>query len=146
MKDAFIVGEEIILGAPWRIWIDQNLHDKIKPEVPEGWLSVDAAATALGMSHTDRIAQRPTQRTHSRPRQPRTRKGLHIQETRTTWTLRHTPFGATRDLVDQPELLVSLRGPAGVRIVRGGEPQPAGRDAVLLPPVCTHSLRLTHPH
>lgn len=50
MKDGFIVGEQITPGAPWRIRIDQTLRDKIKPEVPDGWLSLDEAATALGVA------------------------------------------------------------------------------------------------
>ena len=50
MKDGFIVGEQMTDGAPWRIRIDQALRDKIRPEVPDGWLALDEAATALGVS------------------------------------------------------------------------------------------------
>jgi excisionase family DNA binding protein len=50
MREGFIVGEQITPGAPWRIRIDQALRDRIQPEVPEGWLSLDDAAKALGVA------------------------------------------------------------------------------------------------
>ena len=42
--------EQITPGAPWRIRIDQPLRDRIRPEVPDGWLGLDEAATALGLA------------------------------------------------------------------------------------------------
>jgi excisionase family DNA binding protein len=48
IRDGFITAEQITPGAPWRIRIDQALRDRIKPEAPEGWLSLDEAAKALG--------------------------------------------------------------------------------------------------
>jgi DNA invertase Pin-like site-specific DNA recombinase len=50
LRDGFIVGEQLTPGAPWRIRIDQALRDQIRPEVPNGWLSLDDAATALGVA------------------------------------------------------------------------------------------------
>ena len=45
LRDGFIIGEQLTPGAPWRIRIDQQLRDRIRPEVPEGWLSLDEAAS-----------------------------------------------------------------------------------------------------
>jgi len=42
--------EQITPGGPWRIRIDQPLRDRIRPEVPDGWLGLDEAATALGLA------------------------------------------------------------------------------------------------
>jgi predicted DNA-binding transcriptional regulator AlpA len=50
LRDGFITGEQIAPGAPWQIRIDQALRDKIRPEVPDGWLPLDAAAKALGIA------------------------------------------------------------------------------------------------
>ncbi|MGW3068760.1 recombinase family protein [Streptomyces sp. NPDC001130] len=50
MKDGFIHGEQITPGAPWRIRIDQALRDKVRPEVPDGWLGLDEAAKVLGVA------------------------------------------------------------------------------------------------
>jgi DNA invertase Pin-like site-specific DNA recombinase len=50
LRDGFIVGEQLTPGAPWRIRIDQQLLAKIRPEVPDGWLTLDQAANALGIA------------------------------------------------------------------------------------------------
>lgn len=50
LRDGFIVGEQLTPGAPWRIRIDQKLRDRIRPDVPEGWLPLDDAANALGVA------------------------------------------------------------------------------------------------
>jgi len=50
LRDGFITGEQLTPGAPWRIRIDQRLRDRIQPDVPDGWLSLDAAAKVLGVA------------------------------------------------------------------------------------------------
>jgi len=50
LREGFVVGEQLTPGAPWRIRIDQALRDHIRPEAPEGWLSLDQAAEALGVA------------------------------------------------------------------------------------------------
>jgi excisionase family DNA binding protein len=50
LRDGFLVGEQLTPAAPWRIRIDQQLLDKIKPEVPDGWLTLAQAAKALGVA------------------------------------------------------------------------------------------------
>ena len=50
LRERFITGEQIVPAAPWRIHIDQALRDKIQSQAPDGWLPVDQAAKALGLS------------------------------------------------------------------------------------------------
>lgn len=49
---ALLTGEQIVPAAPWHIRIDQALRDKIQSQAPDGWLPVDQAAKALGLSRT----------------------------------------------------------------------------------------------
>ena len=79
IRDGFITAEQITPGAPWRIRIDQALRDRIQPEVPEGWLSLDEAAKALGVARQTvlhKVQRGELQAVHvNRGR----RKGLRIQ-------------------------------------------------------------------
>ena len=50
LRDGFIIGEQLTPGAPWRIRIDQALKAKIRPDVPEGWLTLAQAAKVLGVA------------------------------------------------------------------------------------------------
>ena len=50
LRDGFLTGEQLTPGAPWRIRIDQQLRDRIRPEIPDGWLSLDDAAAALAVA------------------------------------------------------------------------------------------------
>jgi DNA invertase Pin-like site-specific DNA recombinase len=50
LRDGFVIGEQLTPGAPWRIRVDKTLRDRIRPEVPEGWLALDEAAKALGVA------------------------------------------------------------------------------------------------
>jgi predicted DNA-binding transcriptional regulator AlpA len=50
LRDGFITGEQLTPGAPWQIRIDQALRERIQPDVPDGWLSLAAAAQALGVA------------------------------------------------------------------------------------------------
>ena len=52
LREGFITGEQIVPAAPWHIRIDQALRDKIRSQAPDGWLPVDQAAKALGLSRT----------------------------------------------------------------------------------------------
>ncbi len=52
LREGFITGEQIVPAAPWHIRIDQALRDKIQSQAPDGWLPVDQAAKALGLSRT----------------------------------------------------------------------------------------------
>ena len=50
LRAGFITGEQLTPGAPWRIRIDQQLRQRIQPDVPDGWLPLDQAAKTLGMA------------------------------------------------------------------------------------------------
>lgn len=50
LRDGFITGEQLTPAAPWRIRLDQALRDRLRPDVPDGWLPLDAAARALGIA------------------------------------------------------------------------------------------------
>jgi DNA invertase Pin-like site-specific DNA recombinase len=79
LREGFITGEQMTPGAPWQIRIDQPLRDKIRPEVPDGWLALDAAAQALGVARQTvlhKVQRGELQAVHvNRGR----RKGLRIQ-------------------------------------------------------------------
>jgi excisionase family DNA binding protein len=79
IRDGFITAEQITPGAPWRIRIDQALRDRIRPEVPEGWLGLDEAAMTLGVTRQTvlhKVQRGELQAVHvNRGR----RKGLRIQ-------------------------------------------------------------------
>jgi DNA invertase Pin-like site-specific DNA recombinase len=79
LREGFITGEQITPGAPWQIRIDQALRDKIRPEVPDGWLPLDAAAKTLGIARQTvlhKVQRGELQAVHvNRGR----RKGLRIQ-------------------------------------------------------------------
>ena len=50
LTDGLLTGEQLTPGAPWRIRIDQTVRDRLRPEVPEGWLRLADAAKALGVA------------------------------------------------------------------------------------------------
>jgi predicted DNA-binding transcriptional regulator AlpA len=79
IRDGFVTAEQITPGAPWRIRIDQALRNRIQPEVPDGWLGLNEAATALGIARQTvlhKVQRGELQAVHvNRGR----RKGLRIQ-------------------------------------------------------------------
>jgi DNA invertase Pin-like site-specific DNA recombinase len=79
LRDGFITGEQMTPGAPWQIRIDQDLRDKIRPGVPDGWLPLDAAAKALGIARQTvlhKVQRGELQAVHVNSGR---RKGLRIQ-------------------------------------------------------------------
>lgn len=50
LADGFITGEQLTPGGPWHIRINDQLRRHIVAEVPDGWLSLDQAARALGVA------------------------------------------------------------------------------------------------
>lgn len=50
LREGFIVGEQLTPGAPWRIRVDDALRAKVLPDPPDGWLSLNEAAKALGVA------------------------------------------------------------------------------------------------
>jgi DNA invertase Pin-like site-specific DNA recombinase len=49
LRDGFIKGEQPTRGAPWRIRLNAALRAKVAEDAPDGWLSLDDAARALGV-------------------------------------------------------------------------------------------------
>jgi DNA invertase Pin-like site-specific DNA recombinase/predicted DNA-binding transcriptional regulator AlpA len=50
LREGFITGEQLTPAAPWQIRVDQALHDRLRPDVPDGWLPLNQAASALGIA------------------------------------------------------------------------------------------------
>jgi excisionase family DNA binding protein len=79
LRDGFITGEQLTAGAPWRIWIDQAVRDKIVPAVPDGWVGLDEAASILGVARQTvlhKVQRGDLQAVHVNRGQ---RKGLRIK-------------------------------------------------------------------
>ena len=50
LNDGFVAGEQITPGAPWRIRITDELRGMLVDDAPEGWVAVQYATRALGVS------------------------------------------------------------------------------------------------
>jgi excisionase family DNA binding protein len=50
LREGFITGQQLTPGAPWRIRLDQEIRDRVRPQASEGWLSLDQAAKTLGLA------------------------------------------------------------------------------------------------
>ena len=50
LNDGFVAGEQITPGAPWRIRITDELRGMRIDDAPEGWVAVQYATRALGVS------------------------------------------------------------------------------------------------
>jgi DNA invertase Pin-like site-specific DNA recombinase len=79
LRDGFIAGEQPTPGAPWRIRLNDALRAKIAEDAPDGWLSLDHAARALGVARQTvlhRVQRGELAAVHVRRGK---RKGLRIQ-------------------------------------------------------------------
>lgn len=50
LKEGFLVGEQVVPSAPWRIRLGASVALKVAGRAPKGWLPPKAAAKALGVS------------------------------------------------------------------------------------------------
>jgi DNA invertase Pin-like site-specific DNA recombinase len=50
LNDGFVAGEQITPGAPWRIRLTDELRGMLVDDAPDGWLAVQYATRALGIS------------------------------------------------------------------------------------------------
>jgi DNA invertase Pin-like site-specific DNA recombinase/uncharacterized protein YndB with AHSA1/START domain len=50
LNDGFVAGEQITPGAPWQIRITDELRGMLVDDTPEGWVAVQYATRALGLS------------------------------------------------------------------------------------------------
>ena len=88
LRDGFITGEQLTSGAPWRIRVDQALRDRIRPDVPDGWLPLDQAAKVARNRPADRVAQGPARPAQRRLRHHRTpQRPAYPGRTRSAWTV-----------------------------------------------------------
>ena len=79
LRDGYITGEQPTLGAPWRIRLCPDLRAKVAEDAPDGWLSLDDAARALGVVRQTvlhRVQRGELAAVHVRRGK---RKGLRIQ-------------------------------------------------------------------
>ncbi len=79
LSDGFIPGEQITPGAPWRIRLTDQIRSLVANEAPAGWVPVQAATTALGVSRQtvlQRVKRGDLRAVHIRTGRG---KGLRIQ-------------------------------------------------------------------
>ncbi len=79
LRDGFISGEHPAPRAPWRIRLNAELRAKVAEDAPDGWLSLDEAARALGVVRQTvlhRVQRGELTAVHVRRGK---RKGLRIQ-------------------------------------------------------------------
>jgi excisionase family DNA binding protein len=79
LRDGFITGERPAPGAPWRIRLTDTLRAKVAEDAPDGWLSLNDAARALGVVRQTvlhRVQRGELNAVHIRRGK---RKGLRIQ-------------------------------------------------------------------
>jgi excisionase family DNA binding protein len=50
LNTGFITGEQLTAGGPWHLRITDELRQRVVPDVPDGWLSLDQAARTLGVA------------------------------------------------------------------------------------------------
>jgi hypothetical protein len=75
----FITGEQLTVGAPWRIRIDQAVHDKVVPTIPAGWVGLDDVSSIPGVARQTvlrKVQRGELQAVHVNRGQ---RKGLRIK-------------------------------------------------------------------
>jgi len=79
LGDGFVAGEQITPGAPWQIRITDELRGMLVNDAPEGWIAIQYATRALGVSRQT-VLQR-VKRGELRAVLTRTgrRKGLRIE-------------------------------------------------------------------
>ena len=118
LRDGFITGEQLTPGAPWQIRITQALRDKIRPDIPDGWLPLDQAAKVLGVARQTvlhKVQHGELAAVHVTSGR---RKGLRIQVGHDQPALFDTPHG-TKGAV----LTMTDRAEQQGAVVRVQEPQ-----------------------
>ena len=91
LHDGFINGEQLTPEGPWHIRITDEVRRRIVPEIPDGWLGLNQAATALGVARQTvlhKVQRGELEAVHvNRGR----RKGLRIKVERPSAGLFETP-------------------------------------------------------
>jgi DNA invertase Pin-like site-specific DNA recombinase len=79
LADGFIAGEQLTPGAPWRIRLSEQLHDRFVEKAPEGYVTMQEATKRLGISRQavlQRVKRGELEAVHLRRGR---RKGLRIK-------------------------------------------------------------------
>jgi len=87
LNDGFVAGEQLTPGAPWRIRVTDQLRDMLVDHAPEGWIAIQYATRALGVSRQtvlQRVKRGELQAVLTRTGR---RKGLRINVSGPTDTL-----------------------------------------------------------
>ena len=93
LRDGFLTGEQLTPRAPWQIRITQALRDKIRPDVPDGWLPLDQAAEVLGVARQTVLHKVQRGELNAVHVTSGRRKGLRIQVEHDQPGLFDTPHG-----------------------------------------------------
>jgi DNA invertase Pin-like site-specific DNA recombinase len=105
LRDGFITGDQLTPHAHWKIRITQALRDKIRPDVPDGWLPLDQAAKILGVARQTVLHKVQRGELNAIHVTGGRRKGLRIQVEHDQPGLFDTPHGkkgAVLTMTDQP--------------------------------------------
>jgi DNA invertase Pin-like site-specific DNA recombinase len=79
LADGFVAGEQLTLGAPWRIRLTDEIRSLFVDDAPDGWLAMPQATLAYGVSRQtimQRVKRGELQAVHIRTGRG---KGLRIQ-------------------------------------------------------------------
>ena len=79
LADGFVAGEQLTLGAPWRIRLTEKIRSLFVDDAPDGWLAMPQATLAYGVSRQtimQRVKRGELQAVHIRTGRG---KGLRIQ-------------------------------------------------------------------
>jgi DNA invertase Pin-like site-specific DNA recombinase/predicted DNA-binding transcriptional regulator AlpA len=93
LRDGFLTGQQLTPRAPWQIRITQALRDKIRPDVPDGWLPLDQAAEVLGVARQTVLHKVQRGELNAVHVTSGRRKGLRIQVEHDQPGLFDTPHG-----------------------------------------------------
>jgi DNA invertase Pin-like site-specific DNA recombinase len=79
LNDGFIAGEQVTLGAPWRIRLTDDLRSKFVENVPEGYVTMLKATHLLGVSRQTILQRVKRGELHAVHINCGRKKGLRIQ-------------------------------------------------------------------
>jgi excisionase family DNA binding protein len=79
LNDGFIAGEQVTLGAPWRIRLTDDLRSKFVENAPEGYVTMLKATHLLGVSRQTILQRVKRGELHAVHINCGRKKGLRIQ-------------------------------------------------------------------
>jgi DNA invertase Pin-like site-specific DNA recombinase len=87
LNDGFVAGEQTTPGAPWRIRLTDQLRNMLVDDTPEGWVAIQYATRALGVSRQTVLQRVKRGELHAVLTRTGRRKGLRINVPSPTNTL-----------------------------------------------------------